>query len=215
MPLWQTYPRLRLNVVPGMSMHLMDQLDAGEIDIAITIRPPFGLLPELSWQTLVREPFMLIVPATVEGTDWRQLVQNHPFLRYERKSFGGRMVEKFLRDQRLSVQDSIELDEIQGLFQMVANGLGVALIPMVQAHLPLPANVRALPLGEHTFYREVGLLQVKTKAGQPVFGELARCLGTRLRRVNYSLFDSFLWPWGLRNGLIWLGIWLLWSFCLL
>lgn len=175
-PLRQTYPRLRLNIVPGVSMHLMDQLDAGEIDIAITIRPPFGLLPELSWLPLVQEPFMLIVPASIEGNNWRDIIQAHPFLRYERKSFGGRMVEKFLRDQQLVVQESIELDEIQGLFQMVANGLGVALIPMVQAHLPLPSNVRALPLGEHTFYREVGLLQVKAKAGQPVFAELARCL---------------------------------------
>ena len=175
-PLRQKYPRLRLNIVPGVSMHLMDQLDAGEIDLAITIRPPFGLLPELSWLPLVQEPFMLIVPASIEGSNWREVVQAHPFLRYERKSFGGRMVEKFLRDQRLAVQESIELDEIQGLFQMVANGLGVALIPMVQAHLPLPANVRALPLGEHTFYREVGLLQTKAKARQPVFDEMARCL---------------------------------------
>ncbi len=175
-PLRQTYPRLRLNIVPGVSMHLMDQLDAGEIDIAITIRPPFGLLPELSWLPLVQEPFMLIVPASIEGNNWREVIQAHPFLRYERKSFGGRMVEKFLRDQQLAVQESIELDEIQGLFQMAANALGVALIPMVQAHLPLPANVRALPLGEHTFYREVGLLQVKAKAQQPMFAELARCL---------------------------------------
>ncbi len=119
---------------------------------------------------------MPIVPAGIEGNNWREIIEAHPFLRYERKSFGGRMVEKFIRDQQLVVQESIELDEIQGLFQMVANGLGVALIPMMQAHLPLPGNVRALPLGEHTFYREVGLLQVKAKAGQPVFGEPARCL---------------------------------------
>ena len=175
-PLRRKYPRLRLNIVPGVSMHLMDQLDAGEIDIAIAIRPPFGLLPELGWLPLVQEPFMLIVPASIEGSNWRDIIQAHPFLRYERKSFGGRMVERLLRDQQLAVQESIELDEIQGLFQMVANGLGVALIPMVQAHLPLPANVRAIALGEHAFHREVGLLQTKAKARQPVFEEMARCL---------------------------------------
>ena len=175
-PLRRKYPRLRLNIVPGVSMHLMDQLDAGEIDIAIAIRPPFGLLPELGWLPLVQEPFMLIVPASIGGSNWRDIIQAHPFLRYERKSFGGRMVERFLRDQQLAVQESIELDEIQGLFQMVANGLGVALIPMVQAHLPLPANVRAIALGEHAFHREVGLLQTKAKARQPVFEEMARCL---------------------------------------
>ena len=170
------YPKLRLSLVPGVSLHLMDQLDAGDIDAAITIRPPFGLLPEMGWQTLVREPFKLVVPAALEGDDWRQLLQQQPFLRYDRKSFGGRMVERFLRDMQCAVQESIELDEIQGLVQLVSNGLGVALVPMVEAHLPLPSNVRAIPLGEHTFYREVGLLQRNVKAAHAPLQQLAQCL---------------------------------------
>jgi DNA-binding transcriptional LysR family regulator len=172
----QKHPKLRLSLVPGVSMHLMDQLDAGEIDMAITIRPPFGLLPELSWQTLVQEPFMLLVPAALKGKDWRKLIQAHPFLRYERKSFGGRLVERFLRDMQITVNESIELDEIQGLIQLVANGLGVALVPMVQAPDPLPKNVRAISLGEHTFYREIGILQRNAKAGQPIVTQLAHYL---------------------------------------
>ena len=175
-PLRHKYPKLRLNLVPGVSMHLMDQLDAGEIDVAIMIRPPFGMLPELTWQTLVREPFMLVVPGDLRGNDWRKLIQAQPFLRYERKSFGGRMVERFLRDQHLTVQESIELDEIQGLVQLISNGLGLALVPMVEAHLPLPRNVRAISLGEHTFYREVGILQRTTKAAQPMVSQLVQCL---------------------------------------
>ena len=175
-PMRQKYPKLRLNLVPGVSMHLMDQLDAGEIDVAITIRPPFGMLPELTWEALIHEPFMLVVPAALIGNDWRKLIQKHPFLRYERKSFGGRMVERFLRDMQLAVHESIELDEIQGLIQLVSNGLGVALIPMVEAHLPLPGNVRAISLGEHTFYREVGILQRTAKASQAMVSQLAQCL---------------------------------------
>lgn len=175
-PLRRKYPTLRLSLVPGVSMHLMDQLDAGEIDMAITIRPPFGLLPELNWQPLVHEPFMLLVPAALKGKDWRKLIQAQPFLRYERKSFGGRLVERFLRDMQLSVNESIELDEIQGLIQLVANGLGVALVPRVEAPDPLPANVRAVPLGEHTFYREIGILQRSAKASRPIVAQLTQYL---------------------------------------
>lgn len=175
-PLRQKYPTLRLSLVPGVSMHLMDQLDAGEIDMAITIRPPFGLLPELSWQTLVHEPFMLLVPAALKGKDWRKLIQAHPFLRYERTSFGGRLVERFLRDMQIGVNESIELDEIQGLVQLVANGLGVALVPMVEGPGPLPATVRAVPLGQHTFYREIGILQRNAKANRPIVAQLAQSL---------------------------------------
>jgi len=175
-PLRRQYPTLRLSLVPGVSMHLMDQLDAGEIDMAVTIRPPFGLLPELNWQTLVQEPFMLLAPAALKGKDWRKLLLAQPFLRYDRKSFGGRLVERFLRDMQIGVNESIELDDIQGLVQLVAQGLGVALVPMVQAPDPLPANVRAISLGEHTFFREIGILQRSAKAGQPVVAQLAHCL---------------------------------------
>lgn len=172
----QKYPKLRVHLVPGVSMQLMDQVDTGEIDLAILIRPPFGVLPDLAWQGLIREPYMLVVPHKLKGNDWRKLIQSQRFLRYERKSFGGRMVERFLRDQHLVVQDVIELDEIQGLIQLVSNGLGVALVPMVEAYLPLPANVRAISLGEHVFYREVGLLQRSAKSSHPMAGPLTQCL---------------------------------------
>jgi DNA-binding transcriptional LysR family regulator len=172
----KSYPALRLNLVPGVSMHLLDQLDAGELDAALTIRPPFGMLPELAWLPLLHEPFMLVVPAGLKGRDWRRMLGTQPFLRYERKSFGGRLVEGFLRDHGLTVRESIELDEIEGLVQLAANGLGVALVPMVEALLPLPAQVRAIDLGDATFYREIGLLLPRLNVSQPLPAALAQCL---------------------------------------
>lgn len=169
-------PQLRVHVSPGVSMRLMDDLDAGVIDAAVIIRPPFGILPDLAWQSLVHEPYVLIAPKKMREKDWRTLIQKQPFLRYDRASFGGRMVERFLRREGIVVNDSIELDEIAGLIHMTSKGLGVALVPLVEAHLPLPASVRVLSLGELTFYREVGLLQRKPRASPPIVGRLAHCL---------------------------------------
>lgn len=170
------HPLLRVHVTPGISMGLMDELDAGKIDAALIIRPPFGMLPELTWQPLVQEPFVLLVPATLKGRDWRALVQAQPFLRYERTSFGGRMVERFVRREGLAVQDAVEVDEISALIHLVALGVGVALVPLVEAHLPLPAGVRVLALGEQTFHREIGLLQRRPRASTPAVTLLAQCL---------------------------------------
>ena len=169
-------PLLRVHVSPGVSMRLMDELDAGTIDAAVIIRPPFGILPELAWQPLVQEPYVLIAPKKLPGKDWRALLQEQPFLRYDRASFGGRMVERFLRREGIAVNDSIELDEIAGLIHMTSKGLGVALVPLVEAHLPLPAGVRMLSLGELTFHREVGLLQRKPRASPPAAAQFAQCL---------------------------------------
>ncbi len=50
------FPLVRVHVSPGVSMHLMDDLDAGKIDAAVIIRPPFGMPPDLTWQALLHEP---------------------------------------------------------------------------------------------------------------------------------------------------------------
>ena len=169
-------PALRVNIVPGVSMHLMDQVDSGDVDMAVMIRPPLGLLPDHESTHWVQEPFKLVVPASVRSRDWRRLVQQEPFLRYERKSFGGRLVDRFLREQGLAVHESIELDEIQGLIELVSQGLGVALVPMVDAHRLLPGNVRAISLGVHAFHREIGILQRRAKGRQAMVLELTTCL---------------------------------------
>ncbi len=169
-------PKLLVNIAPGVSLKLMDQLDSDEIDAAIMIRPPFGILPEMSWLTLMYEPFKLLVHREIKGQDWRALLESQPFLRYERASFGGRLVTGFLRDKRLVVQDSMELDEIAGLINLVSEGLGVALVPMVEAYLPLPPQVRAISLGEKTFCREIGMLRKSTNSRHAVIQALERCL---------------------------------------
>ncbi|MBC7600858.1 MAG: LysR family transcriptional regulator [Polaromonas sp.] len=170
-------PKLLVNIAPGVSMKLMDQLDTAEIDAAIMIRPPFGTLPEMIWQPLIHEPFKLLVRSETKGRDWRALLKSQPFLRYDRTSFGGRLVTRFLRDNRIKVQESIELDEIAGLTNLVSEGLGVALVPMVEAYLPLPPNVRAVSLGEKTFYREIGILRKGKSAHGLVIQLLEKCLG--------------------------------------
>lgn len=169
-------PQVLVHVSPGVSMRLMDDLDAGQIDAALIIRPPFGVLPELTWQPLVHEPYVLIAPKTVPGKSWRTLIQSQPFLRYDRASFGGRLVQGFLRREGLAVHDSIEIDEISGLIHMASKGLGVALVPLVEAHLPLPPGVRAISLGESTFYREIGLLRRRPRASPPIVAQFAECL---------------------------------------
>ncbi|MGA9917810.1 LysR family transcriptional regulator [Paraburkholderia sp.] len=163
------FPLLRIHVISGLSITLMDALDAGKIDAAIIVKPPFGVLQEMTWQPLVREPYVLLVPAETRGEDWRELMQQNPLLRYERASFGGRMVERFIQREGLSVQDAIELDEIAGLINLVAAGVGVALVPLAEANLPLPQKVRAISLGEHVFHREIGVLH-RHVPGSPVAG---------------------------------------------
>ena len=151
-------PGCRTRVIPGLSMELINQVDAGEIDMAAIIRPPFALQSDLRWTTLVHEPFRLLVPRRVEGDDWAELLSSHPFVRYDRASFGGRQVDRFLRAAHLSVQEVCEVDELDAIVRLVANGVGVALVPQTATLRRWPTAVRAIDLGHHTFHRDIGLV---------------------------------------------------------
>lgn len=162
-------PECRTRVIPGLSMELVNQVDAGEIDMAAIIRPPFSLQSDLRWTTLAREPYRLIVPCDIPGDDWAELLSSQPFIRYDRSSFGGRQVDRFLRQMHFTLREVSELDELDAIVKLVANGVGVALVPQTAAHRRWPAAVRAVDLGQHTFHRDIGLVhRAKQNLSEPV-----------------------------------------------
>jgi DNA-binding transcriptional LysR family regulator len=178
-------PAWRIRLVPGVSLNLLASVDAGEMDMAVMIRPPFSLPAELQWRTLVAEPFVLLAPAVKKGADWRALIESEPFIRYDRRSFGGRQVDTFLTKRRIAVRDSIEVDELPGIAQLVARGLGVALVPVSDGIGPWPRGAVALDLGDDTFHREIGLVERARRAGanEPdAAARLAGCIVEAARR---------------------------------
>jgi DNA-binding transcriptional LysR family regulator len=148
----------RIRIAPGLSVNLLNLVDAGKIDLGVVIRPPFSMQSDLRWTTLVREPYRLLVPRDVSGNDWSELLSSQPFVRYDRESFGGRQVDWFLRASHLQVREVCELDELEAIVQLVAKGVGIALLPQTESIKRWPASVRAIDLGEHTFYRDIGLV---------------------------------------------------------
>ncbi|MGY2272817.1 MULTISPECIES: LysR family transcriptional regulator [Pseudomonas] len=172
----QAAPAVECKLIPGVSLELLSQVDAGELDSAIIIRPPFDLPKELHVQVLRKEPFVLIVPDTLAGDNPLQLLATQPHVRYDRASFGGRLVSRFLREQKLDVQVALELDELEAIVKMVECGLGVSLIPQAGLWLERSPKVRIIPLGSLTFYREIILLNRYNQRQLPVPQLFARCL---------------------------------------
>jgi len=152
------HPACRTRIVPGLSLELVNLVDAGEIDMAAIIRPPFSLQSDLQCTVLAREPFRLIAPRGMAGDDWAELLASQPFIRYERTSFGGRQVDRFLRGMLLSPREVCEVDELETIVKLVDNGVGVALLPQTAAYRRWPAGVKAIDLAQHTFHRDIVLV---------------------------------------------------------
>ncbi|MGH8782474.1 LysR family transcriptional regulator [Paraburkholderia sp.] len=169
-------PGWRVRVVPGVSLNLLGQINGGEVELAAIIKPPFSLPPELEVRTLAREPFVLLVPSKLARRPWRELLASESFIRYDRRSFGGGQVERFLRRLRVNVADAIELDELQGIAQLVARGLGVALVPLTAGPATLPRGVKALDLGADTFTREIVLVERRRRHAQAAASRLGDCI---------------------------------------
>lgn len=174
----QLAPHVELKLVPGVSLDLLSRLDAGELDLALLIKPPFELPKDLQQLPLAREPFVLIAPENVAGDDPLQLLARQPFVRYDRSSFGGRQVSRFLREQRLDVHEAMELDELEAIVRMVEAGLGVSLIRLAGLWREHGARVRIIELGELTFHRELVAL-LRRAQRQPALECLLQCLGAR------------------------------------
>lgn len=153
------FSQIEVHIIPGTSVQLMSLIDAQELDIAVMIKPSLRMPKGLRWTTLLRESYAAIAPANTPQTEVKELLRDHPFIRYSRRSYGGQLVDKFLKRARISVNDTMELDEPAVILEMVKKGLGVSIIPYELAASESQPNVRVLALEGVSFFREIGILQ--------------------------------------------------------
>jgi DNA-binding transcriptional LysR family regulator len=153
----ESCPATQIQITPGTSNQLLAQVDAGELDIAAMIKPNFGIPANLVWLPLLDDVYVAIAPEAATGS-LREWAFDLPFIRYDRRSFGGGLVNTFLRRQKLMVREGIELDEPAVIAQMVAEGLGWSVVPGDLLMLRSSPSVQRLTLPGQPVSRKLGLL---------------------------------------------------------
>ncbi|MDY4387382.1 LysR family transcriptional regulator [Pectobacterium aroidearum] len=175
----RAHPRLRVLVNSGMSAELAIRIDAGELDAAVTTEPvkpyPTGLVST----PLYQEGFWIVAPSVLASLDARQLLQEHPFIRFDRRAWAGRTIDRELRRQRLRVQTDMELDSQEAIVQMVASGLGVAVIPLSERETACLDNLTCIPFGEPQQQRRVVLLEREDRPAARLAAALADAIRTQ------------------------------------
>ena len=114
------------------------------------------------------------MPEAMPLAPWRDVLATQPFIRYDRASFGGRVVDIFLKKHRINVHEAVELDEIDAIANLVRHGLGVALLPQLRG-LDL-TGLRLVPLEEHAFHRDIGIIGRLPFDSGSVREKMAECL---------------------------------------
>lgn len=122
-------PRLRLKITPGDSRSLYERLLTQELDAVILVRPPFQP-PKALTATLLRvEPLVLIAPSEWGTQTLEALLREQPLIRYDARSWGGQIALRYLEEQSFDPQVLCELDALETIAMLVAQGMGVSLVP--------------------------------------------------------------------------------------
>ncbi|WP_306447068.1 LysR family transcriptional regulator [Falsiruegeria mediterranea] len=155
------HPNIHVRIVPGLTNHLLLQLDRGQIQAAIISRP--DILPNtLEFSEIVSEKLVLLVSENTPDLPPKDLLGASPFIRFTRDAVVGRQIETWLQRKGIEVRDAMELESLEAISSMVAADLGVSIIP--DSHLAAYDHLRLkrIPLEQNGPKRIVGLASMST-----------------------------------------------------
>jgi LysR family hydrogen peroxide-inducible transcriptional activator len=181
------WPHLELQLIEDFTERLVPRLAAGELDVVLMALPVENAALEV--EPLADEPFVVLAPA------------GHPITKSKRvRSSDFQPVDLLLlqeghclRDQTIDVchleanntSNPVEGASLSMLVQMVANGFGLTLLPLIAVPIDVPATneVRVLPFTKPEPGRTLGLVWRKTSPRAEAYRELATTLREEIQRL--------------------------------
>ena len=165
------YPDLEIKLLAGLSSDFLDQILEGSIDGAIVTESPFTLPQNVQWTELYREPMILIAPSQVAKKNTKQQSPRLrlPFIRFERNTWTGHLVDQTIKANKLTIEESMELNSVEAIIELVRQGIGYSIVPKL-ANVPWEADRQLIiqELPGKTIYRKVGLLERKKHSRQNI-----------------------------------------------
>jgi len=155
------YPRIKVDILQGGSHELYARLLNDELDAAIIAEPPFTIPKTFGWRVLREEPLVVLAPTSVSVRDPHKLLASEPFIRLERKSWAGRLVDGYLRHVGIRPLERFEIYAPEAIAGMVSRGLGVSLVPDWAPPWPSGLSLLKLSVPANPFARRVGLIWTK------------------------------------------------------
>lgn len=167
------YPALDLRLLAGQSAEFADMVAKGELDAAVVTEPPNAVPNGLMWTPFYQEPLVLIAPQELGRRSVMDLLQNEPFLQFDRTLWTGRLVTYALEQLGVTPNIALELNSIEAIAQLVRQRYGVAIVPhLANAEWSeQQLTVKALP--GRPIMRGVGMLERHKHGKKPV--TLALC----------------------------------------
>ena len=141
-----------------------------------------------------REPMVLIAPTrphfALPAAPLQMLAQC-PFMRFDRRTWTGHLVNQALAQCHATVVEGLELNSVEAIVELVRQGFGISIVPrLANLRWSRDKALRVEPLPRVTVERHVGLLERRahgrerfTQALKDHFGANAAAEARRTSRV--------------------------------
>lgn len=153
------FPALQVRVKSGLSGELAAAVSRRELDYAL-LTTPVVEIPELDITSIAAEPFYVIAPADRGGiTADDELLRSMPYIAFSRRTWVGQHIAARLQQRGIHIRESIEIDSLEAIENLVAKGFGVAIVPR-RLHAAIDTkHIVHIPFGRPVDTRQLALVQ--------------------------------------------------------
>lgn len=158
----RAHPDIPIYIEPGTSATLLAHVMSGDLDAAILVHPAFDLPKTCAWRLLREEPLILLTHSDLSVKAPLAIAAHEPFIRYDRSVVGGKMADEYLRAHSVRPKVHFELDGIEHIAKLVAEGFGVSVLPDWPVIGPPDPQLRRWRLPLPCPARQVGMTWLRT-----------------------------------------------------
>ncbi|WP_189051107.1 LysR family transcriptional regulator [Aliidongia dinghuensis] len=173
----RSHPRLDVRLVTGKSGELADQVIDGRLDAAIVVELGGRAAARLDWTPLHVEPLVVLAGRAAGGRQAEALLAEAPFLRFDRSTPTGELIDRALAARGIAVKEFLDLNSIETIVELVRQDVGVTLVPLLKgADWQRDLRLRVVPFDGEEFVRHVGVIE---RHGRPR-ADLTRAIAEHL-----------------------------------
>ena len=177
--LHNSHPAVQVSIEEGLSEALAIRVRKRELDAAIITELP-DEDPELKSLLISEEAMLVVAPPDCGLDDWREVLTSYPFIRLNRNAGMGKIIDRALREQRLQVNEVMELDSSETVVGMARAGIGAGVIPSGRLRSLPQGEVAVLPFGDPPIHRRLVLTERRNNPRS----DLSQLVYDAVRRVT-------------------------------
>ena len=156
----EQYPDINIAVQDVVAEDVVDMVRKGRVEVGVTFDPDES--EDLNFEPLFEDRFFVVTPKQhplleIQHITWKHL-QGYPFIALQRPSAMRQMLDNATTSRGIQLNVEFEAHQLASISSMVANGLGISVMPSLTIQQMESLGVECRPLTSPTVTRKVGIL---------------------------------------------------------